>query len=206
VQGASVKAAADVYQGASPDWRESLRFGFRRFPALLGALIMVWVASSFGLFFCLLPGIWLFVSWSVTVPAVMVEHSGPLAAMGRSFRLVRPRFWQALGAVALSAILYFAVSYIFSLLGTVFSIFEENPASGVSLLASTISSTISSVIVFPFIAAVITVLYFDLRVRSEGFDLEILARELGSSGPAPQASNEPDDPFGLGPPRPDSTS
>jgi hypothetical protein len=111
-----------------------------------------------------------------------------------------------LGAVALSAILYFAVSYIFSLLGTVFSIFEENPASGVSLLASTISSTISSVIVFPFIAAVITVLYFDLRVRSEGFDLEILARELGSSGPAPQASNEPDDPFGLGPPRPDSTS
>jgi hypothetical protein len=167
---------------------------------------MVWVASSFGLLFCLLPGIWLFVSWSVTVPAVVVEHSGPLAAMSRSFRLVRPRFWQALGAVALSAILYLAVSYIFSLLGTVFSIFEENPASGVSLLASTISSTISSIIVFPFIAAVITVLYFDLRVRSEGFDLEILARELGSGDPAPQATNEPDDPYGLGPPGPDSTS
>ena len=31
----------------------------------------------------------------------------------------------------------------------------------------------------PLSAAVLTVLYFDLRVRKEGFDLELLARRLG---------------------------
>lgn len=202
VQGASVKAAADVYQGTVPDWRESLRFGLRRFPALLGALILVWLGSSVGLLFCLLPGIWLFVSWSVTVPGVAIESLGPISAMGRSFRLVRPRFWQALGVIFLSTLVYGAVSYIFSLLGSVFTLFEDNPASGVSLLASTISSSISSIIVLPFISAVLTVLYFDLRVRSEGYDLQIMATELGSPTTPSSVPIEPDDPFGLGPPGP----
>jgi hypothetical protein len=32
----------------------------------------------------------------------------------------------------------------------------------------------------PLQAALLTVLYFDLRVRKEGFDLELLAREMGA--------------------------
>ena len=42
-----------------------------------------------------------------------------------------------------------------------------------------VAGTASSAVTTPFIAGVITVLYFDLRVRKEGFDLELLAREVG---------------------------
>jgi hypothetical protein len=53
----------------------------------------------------------------------------------------------------------------------------------------------------PFLAAYLTVLYFDLRVRQEGYDLEILAAELGTLPAAPEeAPADPDDPFGLGRP------
>ena len=41
----------------------------------------------------------------------------------------------------------------------------------------------------PLQAALLTVVYFDLRVRKEGFDLELLAHELGASRAAPAAAN-----------------
>jgi len=46
-------------------------------------------------------------------------------------------------------------------------------------LADAIGQTLSSALTTPLSAAVLTVLYFDLRVRKEGFDLELLARRLG---------------------------
>jgi hypothetical protein len=42
----------------------------------------------------------------------------------------------------------------------------------------------SSVITTPFMAAVLVLIYFDLRVRKEGFDLEVLAQGVGGSVPA----------------------
>jgi hypothetical protein len=36
----------------------------------------------------------------------------------------------------------------------------------------------SRLVTVPFLAAVATVQYFDLRVRAEGYDLEVMAREL----------------------------
>ena len=41
-----------------------------------------------------------------------------------------------------------------------------------------------AVVTLPISAAVLTVLYFDLRVRKEGFDLQHLARGVGEDGSA----------------------
>ena len=38
--------------------------------------------------------------------------------------------------------------------------------------------------IYPLLAVVSTLLYYDLRIRKEGFDLEIMSRELGGV-PAP---------------------
>lgn len=200
VQGATVKTAADVYQGQEPDWKQSIQFGFRRFFAILGAVLIVWVLSSIGLIFYIVPGVWLFVMWSVTVPALVVEHIGPIAAVQRSFRLVRGRFWPAFGVVLLSVLVYGTVSYLFSLAGSAFTLFAETGDLGVPIAASVISSTLSSIIVQPFIAAVLIVLYFDLRVRAEGYDLQVMAAELSDDTPRPPPPTTPEDPFGLGPP------
>lgn len=199
-QGATVKAVADVYQGSVPEWRESIRFGFRRFFAILGAVLMVWIGSSFGLIFCLVPGVWLFISWSVTVPALVVEHLAPVAAIQRSYRLVKRRFWPVLGVVLLSVLLYGTVSYLFSLAGSLFTFLGDETSVGIPVAASVISSTLSSIVVQPFIAAVLIVLYFDLRVRAEGYDLQVMASELGDGTPPPPPTSSPDDPFGLGSP------
>ena len=40
--------------------------------------------------------------------------------------------------------------------------------------------------IYPLLAVVSTLVYYDLRIRKEGFDLEIMSRELGAA-PAPAA-------------------
>jgi hypothetical protein len=203
VQGASVKALAEVYQGRLPEWQPSIGHGFRRFLGILGATVMIGVASSIGLLFCLVPGVWLFTSWSVTIPALVVENQGPLQAMGRSYELVRRRFWPTLGTVALAYLVYYAVEQVVSMIVTLITFTDASPTGGVSLVASVVGSTASSILVLPFLASVLIVLYFDLRVRAEGYDLAVMAAELGEKEPTQSLPPPPpEDPFGLGAPGP----
>ena len=41
---------------------------------------------------------------------------------------------------------------------------------------------VASVITTPFMAAVLVLIYFDLRVRKEGFDLQLLSQGVGLAG------------------------
>jgi hypothetical protein len=42
-------------------------------------------------------------------------------------------------------------------------------------------TALASVIVTPFTIGVIVLLYFDARIRKEGFDLAVMAREVGAT-------------------------
>src|ERR687898_614470 len=83
------KAVADAYLGVEPDWRRSLRFAVRRLPALIVLGIFGTLFVFLGTVALIIPGIWLFVSYSVAVPALLLERIGPFKALGRSLRLVR---------------------------------------------------------------------------------------------------------------------
>jgi hypothetical protein len=47
------------------------------------------------------------------------------------------------------------------------------------MILSGIVQGLAATVVAPLMAAVVTILYYDLRVRKEGFDLERLAESLG---------------------------
>ncbi|MBC7789548.1 MAG: hypothetical protein H7Z74_06360 [Anaerolineae bacterium] len=53
--------------------------------------------------------------------------------------------------------------------------------------AADVASQVVSILVYPLVAVVATLLYYDLRIRKEGFDLDVMAEELGAprggSGP-----------------------
>ena len=65
----------------------------------------------------IIPGIWLAVAWSVSYPALLSEGIGPVAALGRSFRLVRGRWWPTFGALL---VMYLIVLVISGILGVLF--------------------------------------------------------------------------------------
>jgi hypothetical protein len=81
---------------------------------------------------------------------------------------------------------YLLVSIVtLALTGLVVGVAFANPARNTvtGFVLNTLATTLGSMIATPAAAAFITVLYIDLRVRKEGFDLLLLARRLGIERP-----------------------
>jgi hypothetical protein len=191
------KAVADAYLGVEPEWRRSLRFAVRRLGGLVGVAIIGGLLVGLATLALIVPGIWLFVMFSVAVPAMLLERIGPWKALRRSFRLVRNRWWATAGALLVG---YLLISIIGALVTGVIMIVpsvvaEDNTLAGA--LGAVVGGTVGSALTTPYSAAVVTLLYFDLRVRKEGLDLQLIAegadvrRDPDAPLPAPLLANEP---------------
>jgi hypothetical protein len=175
---ACFKAVADAWLGAPPEVGRSLRFGGRR----LGAVLAAWIVWTLGLMLAfvalVVPFAYFSVAWCLTLPALLFEGVGPLKAMGRSRSLVKGRWWPTLGLLLVG---YLLVSIIGAIIqGILIGIAGASSSSVVpAAIATVIGSTVSNAITTPYLAAVLTILYFDMRVRREGFDLQLIAEDLG---------------------------
>jgi MFS family permease len=189
-QAACFRAVADAYLGEEVNWRSSLRFAGRRAFALIGLSIVTSIAIVLGLFACLIGAIYPWVVFYVAVPVLLVEGSGVFASMGRSRRLVTGRFWATAGVAIVGFLLVLVLTYVIDLLliGLVFASPHPDTVAGFAL--RTLSSTLASMLTMPAAAAFATVLYIDLRVRKEGFDLYLLAQRLGVEGGPASAPEE----------------
>jgi hypothetical protein len=118
-----------------------------------------------------------------TSQAVMVEGRGTIEAIRRSWRLTQGYFWRTLGLLAVVALIVFFISAVPAGIITfpVTLLLRDQPE--LQLMINTIVSTILNVLALPFSMVAYTLIYFDLRVRKEGFDLEQQAGALlGTAG------------------------
>ena len=110
--------------------------------------------------------------------AVLLEHFGPGSALSRSWRLSRNCVWHIFFSLGLAWLLYFVIVLIASTIGAM-------------LLSASFTGILSAVLIipiYPLLAVVSTLLYYDLRIRKEGFDLEMMSRDIGSAAaPLPAA-------------------
>ncbi|HMB23324.1 MAG TPA: hypothetical protein VKP08_10860, partial [Anaerolineales bacterium] len=178
---------ADAYRGIRTSWF-----------TLLGAILLLGIII-FGIsIWFLVPcigwftgfGMLMFVTTAISPllpPTVVLEHQGAFDAMRRAWSLARRRFWPLLGFVL--------VLYLFSL------VIVNGPAIIANVLlmqvlASLGSSSMEAVLLpviqglvslifvllyLPLQVTALTLVYFDLRVRTEGLDLAILALQTSGS-------------------------
>jgi hypothetical protein len=134
--------------------------------------------------------------YSVAVPAMLLERIGPVDALRRSFRLVRGRWWPTAGALVVG---YLLIGILGALVTAVIMVIPSLVADGntlVGALGAVVGGTVGSVLTTPYSAAVVTLLYFDLRVRKEGLDLQLIAegadvqRDPDAPLPAPLVADE----------------
>lgn len=186
---ASVKAISDAWMGAAPDWRESLRAALRRSGSLIWLVILAGALLMLGFIALVVPGIWLSLACALAFPALMVEGFTGWKAIKRGIGLMRHRWWPTFAVIFLGYLLASILSGIFgALIGGV--LFGAGGAHGASYaVANGIATAGAAVLTTPFNAAIITLAYYDLRVRKEGLDLELLADGLGL--PAAEARGEP---------------
>lgn len=157
----------------------------RVWPLVAASLIQtIFVGVGFLLF--IIPGI-VFFAWTFAMPIiVLVERKDPMEAFSRSRNLARgsvPRIW---GTILLAAI----IVWVFSAIGSVILGLLAN-AGHFSAIANALVSAGIRILVYPFFTVVTVLLYYDLRIRKEGYDLELMAQELGSPPPTPAASGAP---------------
>ena len=153
LQATLVKAVQDVRDGQadlsiSQTVNEALPF----IAAVAGASILAGIAITIGLLLLIVPGLFLITIWAVIVPVIIIERSGALASFGRSRQLVRGHGWHVFGTLVLVYIIMLVVNIVLSL------IFSALP----HVLGSGLSSVISGTLISPFLAIVVTLVYYRL--------------------------------------------
>lgn len=164
-----------------------VRVAWSRVRPLLWRLLVLGVITTvgpfLGLFLLAVPGVYLWGAWALAVPAMALERTRVGDALRRSWRLARPDWWRVWGTRALSVLLGVLVSAIVSVPAFFYGAVSllqtgENGDIGVGpAVVLTVTSAVASVLVEPFLAAVLALLYIDRRMRAEGLDVT-LARSL----------------------------
>lgn len=190
---ACVKALSDSYLGQRPGARDSLRFGLRRVPVLMVQMILRYILYALFFVALIIPGIWLYGALAVSVPALVIERAGPVASLNRSRRLVRGSWWRTAAVILVAMVIMGFGQALISgiLIGAALA--SSSPSLLFAVAIMVLAAIVSSILLQPFVAAVATVLYYDLRIRREGYDLELIAEELGIP-----AINMPPSPWGGG--------
>jgi hypothetical protein len=111
----------------------------------------------------------------VTAPVIGAEGLGPIKAMRRSARLVNRRFWAVLGLALLSVLVEWLFETAIGLLPTLLSLVVGTDGIGWVLPAAI--TIFTQLITMPVVAGITVLIYLDLRVRTEGLDLELDAIE-----------------------------
>lgn len=137
----------------------------------VGVLILV-VLGIVGIWFC----IWVAAGYGVTTPVVVLEPlPGAFAAFGRSWGLTRGARGKVVGLFIVAFLLFSLVPQLaVQLIGA--GVMKASAPVGASLM---IASYALPIILYPAISCVVTLMYYDLRVRREAFDLQMLSQQLG---------------------------
>jgi hypothetical protein len=154
---------------------ELLRAVGRRWWALLASYVLVHLAEGVGLVGIYVGAAFVMAVFVVTAPVIGAEDVGPIAAMGRSARLTGRRYWPVLGTSLLIGLVSFLLTQALGGLPQALAVWVGLDVAWPLLAAGNI---VGAVLTTPFVAAATVLLYLDLRVRNEGLDIELTARDL----------------------------
>jgi glycerophosphoryl diester phosphodiesterase family protein len=182
---ACFKVISSAYLGERATARSSLRFGLSRFLQLMVAYIVIGFVLLLLIVFSrvVLPflfAVFLGVRWSMAFPAIVSERIGPFRAMRRSWQLTRGHWWRTFATLIVVGLIALVI-YIAFIVGLDAAVTSLDSVGQVAYAAvTTVVTVLVFAIVYPLVSSIVTVVYYDLRVRNEGFDLQLLARGVGS--------------------------
>jgi len=181
---ATVFIVSESYLGRPLSAWEALRRATPYMGRILVCSLLMAIAVGLGFLLLLIPGVILAVGLALAIPAVVLEpRTSASGALSRSWELTRGARWRLFGlGITLLVLLYVPVVAITGL----FALLLPESAgmfSGGSLgmvMAIAVGGLVQ-MFIYPLFYCVLTVAYYDLRVRKEGFDLELLASTLQSA-------------------------
>lgn len=169
------RAGADAYLGGEPDVAAALRHTVARLPVLMVAMLLKGLLYGIGVLFLLVGALYVAARWFAVGTVVILEERGATEAFERSTRLSEDLKMHALLAQGLVWTIYFVLVIAVSVATIPLPNLVEQVVDGVA-----------SIVAFPVVALTGTVLYYDARIRNEGFDLEHMAGALDAPTTEPR--------------------
>jgi hypothetical protein len=167
LQAALVTAVQDVRDGrVDLDVRETVSAAMPKLLPVTGAGILASIAIGIGFALIIVPGLILVTFLSLIVPFIVIGRTEAMSSFGRSWRTVRGNGWHVFGTYVVVFLLLIVANIV---IGAVLSFL---PATAGNFIAEVVSGTL----IAPFIAIVVTLVYYRLTAAHG---------ETAEPGPAP---------------------
>ncbi len=186
---ATVSAVSDLYLGRPTNVRDSYGQARGSIFTVIVVIVLSFLASSVAAIFLIIPGIYLFCRLAVAVPAAIVERNTSVGSLERSMELTKGYGWQVFLLLLLVWVIGMVVGGVLQLPGSIFmftAIATKHQPSIALMAYNYIAQFLSQVLVGPIGTISASLMYYNLRVRKEGFDIQHLMNSLASA-PRPLA-------------------
>jgi hypothetical protein len=182
-QSATVAAVSDLYLGRSSGVADAYGQAKGNIGTVLGVMVLAYLATIVGAIFFIIPGVYLACRLAVSVPTAIVEKQAVVASMERSMQLTKDFAGQMFLLLLLVGFIGWAFAMLLQAPVMVFAFTSMMAKHQVPLwvsIYSYLAEYVSQVIVGPVGTISASLMYYNLRVRKEGFDIQHLMNSLGS--------------------------
>ena len=158
VQAALVKAVQDVRDGrVDLSLGETVSAVLPYLFAVIVASILAGIGISIGFVLIIIPGLVLLTFWSLIVPSIVIGGEGIFGSFGKSWRTVRGYAWHVFGTYVLVFLILIVFNIVLGLILLALPLVARN----------FISNVISGTLIAPFLALVVTLVYYRLTAAHE---------------------------------------
>jgi len=198
VTGATTKAVSDTYLGNPVTVGSALKVAWRRFGTLLMSQTVAGMIVLLGFILLVVPGILWMLSYTLIPPVVMIEAAerkgarpvpSPPGDPGRGTPRItdrgeiRRRSWELVkgnrGKVFVVLFVFVVMQVLLATAGNWIAGMGFGAGSNLARAIQSIIGNVVAIVVAPLQTIAITLLYYDFRIRKEGFDLEMLSQAIG---------------------------
>jgi hypothetical protein len=168
--------ASEQYLGRPATALMAFNAVYRRWPRIALALLMQAIMVGIGFLLLIVPGVYLTAQTFGVESVMVIEGGGVGRAFTRSELLSKDLKMHILGATFLTAIIYFVLAFAITGPALLFR----------NQLLTEILQAVTIIAVFPIVPITTTIVYYDTRIRREGFDVEWMTGALAAaptSGP-----------------------
>jgi hypothetical protein len=116
-----------------------------------------------------------YVRTSLAPPAIVLENLSAWRGLRRSWNLVRGSSWRVFGIRLLVGLITFIIAAV--LIG-LFELAGTGLDTNGRFVLQQVLNAFANVFISPITYIAVTLLYYDMRIRKEGFDIEMLAQSL----------------------------
>ena len=188
--GASVYAVAEIYAGRTPGIRQAFASVGSKAGTIFGVMILGLLLIVAGLIAFIIPMFYLACRVSISIQSAVLEDLGPAASIRRSFALTR----NFAGRAFMIYFLYFSLIFgIVAVLQFPFVMLLATSAKQPHMMIIwtifvQVGGFLGGVFVSPVSTIGFSLFYYDLRVRKEAFDLQLMMQSIGADPSAPPIS------------------